>query len=95
MMKSLIFQFLVVYAQLHYIIELTVVTKTRHHFTTASLRKQDCYGPLLHDLRDSVPSVNLGWLFGPLYTSATKLCEICHLPKRTVHSMLQQPAKVQ
>ena len=34
--------------------ELTVVTK--HHFSAASHRKQDRYGPLLQDLQDSVSS---------------------------------------
>ena len=40
--------------------EFTVVANTsyRHHFTAASRRKQD-YGPLLHDLQDSVPSADL------------------------------------
>ena len=39
--------------------ELTVVTNTKHHFSAASHRKQDCYGPLLQDLQDSVSSVDL------------------------------------
>jgi len=39
--------------------ELTVITNTKHHFTAASLRKQDHYGPLLQDLQDSVSSVDL------------------------------------
>ena len=29
--------------------ELTVVTNTRHHCTAAGIRKQDRYGPLLHN----------------------------------------------
>ena len=79
--------------------ELTVVTNTKHHFTAASLRKQDRYGPLLQDLRDSALSVDLVTIeIGCLghFTPATisKLSEICHLPKRNVHSMLQQAAKV-
>ena len=39
--------------------KLTVVTNTRNHFTAASFRKRDCYGPLLHDLQDSIQSVDL------------------------------------
>jgi len=79
--------------------ELAVVTNTKHHFTAASLRKQDRCGPLLQDLQDSVLSVDLvtieiGCLghFTPAIIS--KLSEICHLPKRTVRSMLQQAAEV-
>ena len=32
--------------------ELTAVTNTAHHFSAASHRKKDCYGPLLQDLQD-------------------------------------------
>ena len=79
----------------------SMITNTKHHFTAASLRKQDRYGPLLQDLQDSVSSVDLVTIeinclghFTP--ETISKLSEICHLPKRTVHvcSTLQQVAKV-
>ena len=41
------------------LLELSVVTNTKHHFLAASHRKQDHYGPLLQDLKCTSLSIEL------------------------------------
>ena len=81
------------------LLELSVVTNTKHHFLAVSHGKQDRYGPLLKDLKCTSLSVELvtvevGCLGHFVPVTVAKLSEVFHQSKYSIRGILQQAAKV-
>ena len=81
------------------LLELSVVTNTKHHLLAANNRKESRYGPLLLDLQHTGRSVyfatiEMGCLGHFMSESLINVSKVCNIPKRSVRVLFESAAKI-